>query len=775
MDPADYNPFGNFSVMKIGNETAGIRAPGIYAVINKGKLVYVFNRITDEATLSYARIPGQIPSSGNQQGLGLGVGLEWELAYGDEVEARVDLDAGVSEVSLNSMSLNSLPGNHYSIVFAFDYDSDPLFDVTYDLDFGTGEVAITMDYDTSQVSLPSFGGNPSLVSRAWLMDCGVAPDVDHLRCADGGVILEWETMDDLSANSNTARVSYGYPNALTIPTTILTDKSGGSLVIDLGPLITTADFVTHHWREPNRFTGFGLVATPFRTAQQAGSLGPITFQCVNEPWDEIMESYQPGITNPHKPSWFDDIEGYFNVSQLTANSKTDETFFLNLVPDVFGGSASVPTALDTPFLMFFRRAFQTFAMGGAGGIPDINFDDNLKDIAGAVKAENWRISLWQTAIEYNPNSTEINCADPLLIGQDFLDHRIGLFDKGTGTVLSQFTDFNEDGMFTPLNDRWWIGMGWPSWRDLVLCIYAQVEEDVETYLGSPFEFDAINFDFAKSQMRLADRNALNTQIATTGFANLASEARTLLEDPIDSPDEISIEVEGIDSYLVSQGQSFGRAHITSLGEFETDVIGIRRRRRVLQAHPMGMFALTPEVKGFTSFVNGEPAKDQLTYWLTKIPQYVQGTLPTGAASFSPNNEHLNTHPSVYRALLQNIEEAAWRVTQNVTTHASAHADWSDPTTVHIFDTNSGTIVWDEDFMVRKFICDLFWQFAGRAPGNGELNFIAAKYTFNPGSIAAMVTEIREFFDQTPTPPANIQTRPQFRASVIQVLPGYPVP
>ena len=273
-------------------------------------------------------------------------------------------------------------------------------------------------------------------------------------------------------------------------------------------------------------------------------------------------------------------------------------------------------------------------------------------------------------------------------------------------------------------------------------------------------------------MRLDDRNPLNGD-AAAGYVDLVDAFQQAFGPQQQGAQDFLIAGEGSSVFLTNAGNALAAIHLVEPGLLDADPIG--GNASLAFAHPIGTHLIADQCLLSSASEHGMPAWHQGQHYMSRLADLIQGATPTLATiGFFPWKP-LFDHPASRRALVQIAEEGLYWRLHAVRPHTDPHPLWDDPQTLRLYEVDGAVVAGTKDWFVRKLVCDLYWHFGGRAPSRTEFDDLVGRTGCNFLSVYAATCEVRQSFQQAPTPPAQVQTRSAARAAITALFPEYPVP
>jgi hypothetical protein len=161
--------------------------------------------------------------------------------------------------------------------------------------------------------------------------------------------------------------------------------------------------------------------------------------------------------------------------------------------------------------------------------------------------------------------------------------------------------------------------------------------------------------------------------------------------------------------------------------------------------------------------------------VVRLASLIQGILRSVGVAIGEGFLPVSFHDSGRRALVQAAEEGLYWLFHSVRPYTDPHSLWDDPEVLRLYEVDGAVVARCKDWFVKKLVCDLYWQFGGRAPSALEFNDLVSRTTCTTVGAYAAMSEIRQLFQQNPSPATAIQTRWQARAAIVALFPEYPVP
>jgi len=706
---------GDGSIVALNADTVAVATSTLGAVVERGRLRTLI-RLQDVSVLE-----------SDDRGPEGNLGLEWDAQVPNAFE-------GSSATTLAGIVAN--PAAH-GVDFVFQYNGVEAFRVTWATDAATGDLLQTLSWDTT---------DPSLPGNVWAVDfgeLGIPAGHSQLLAADGGVKADW-----IDLSTPLVRL---HPSRYELPLALFEDPLGGGLAFDMIAAGNRAALRTRSARGASgRFTTFHVLASVHEQDLLGGSLGPMRFSLHAGDWADAAETFQSGIHNPLKPSWHDSLS--FAFAGL-GTSGAAPGFDPQILEDLFT-SLYVPGTAP-PFPKDFRLYYSHLAVSQTNAeLPDWTPTSRFDQIGSFLQSRGWRNIPYMATPGVNRNNPVYPAWAP---------YRLARWDKASQSIVYSCWDSDKSGNCedNPL-DYWNMNVDFQPYRAFIL-------GEVQNGIANTFPFDGIFFDFMKPNIPLDDRNLL-TGDPTDGYVKLVQEFSAALGG---QPNGFAFSGEDVTAFLVNAGNFLALVHRTPPGSLGTDPLNAFSPFHL--QHPLGYHLLAEQSRFMATLDLGSPTAHPAQHWMVRLPMLIGGTIPTAGAELFFGFLPASLGPESFRILQQIAENGWYWGLHHVHPWTDPSPLWDDPGTLRVYEVDGLPVARTQDWFVRKLVCDLYWGYGGRAPSQAELDNLAGRTGCNILGVFAAFSEVRAKFQKNPTPPSQIQTRPQARQAILAVFPAYPVP
>lgn len=709
--------FGDGGVLGVNSDTVRFQSASMYAVVERGRLAFLRNRLSETIAISKDFDPQNI------------LGLEWDA---NSPTAAAD--------TANSAFTGLLPNAiENGVDFRFDYQGIDAYTVTFGLPPAGDALECTLSYDTTNAALP---GN---VFRGHFGNITLPAGTAQLLAAFGGLRMDWNALFD-SFNAI-------FPEFYDLPLAFLEDDAAGGVLVDLTALGEEASITTISSRSDGRSTRLRLFAGPHKSALRVNSLGPIRFVPTTGTWADALEPIQAAIVNPWRPSWLDTVTSVLRIDPLDPSTHPD--FGADDVEALY--DAIEPAATPPNDWRLLHATGADLDTSSGVNLPEWSLAKRFDEVAEPLFEAGWHVLPYANPLGIQ----EEHSLYPLVQGE-----RLAKWDKANQTISYRFWDADSDGSCCEDPEDFWL------MNPTSALHRAFVEAEISASRAATFSFDGIYLDFLKANFGQDERNPATGDVLD-GVTSYVAELETLFGPMLPGEREFLIGTEGTSVPLVERGVGFAATHIILPGTLEVDPTG--GFRPLAFSHPMGSHLILDECMTAVQGELGYPAWHQGQFFMTRLAALIQGVVPTGVvmsrgAWFAPTFA-LETK----RSLVQIAEEGLYWRLHGVKPWTDPHALWSDPETLRVYQIDGAPVARTKDWFVKKLVCDLYWQFGGRAPTQMELDQLAGSTRADFLGVFAAACAVRALFQGSPTPQAEVQTRSTARAAILAVFPEYPAP
>ncbi len=706
---------GDGSILGLNGDTVTVTTPSLGAVVERGRLRTLI-RLQDFVVLE-----------SDDRGPEGSLGLEWDAQVADAFE-------GTAATALAGIVAD--PAVH-GVDFVFHYNGVEAFRVTWATDPVSGELLQTLTWDTT---------DPSLPGNVWAVDfgeLGIPAGHSQLLAADGGLKADWI---DLSSP-----LDRRHPNNYELPLALFEDPQGGGLVFDMTAAGDRAALRIRSARGASgRFTTFHVRASVHEQDLLGGSLGPLRFSLHAGDWADAAEAFQSGIQNPLKPSWHESLSfGFAGLGTSVAVPDFDPETLEDLFTSLYVPGTAPPFPKD--FRLFYSHVAVTQTNAQ---LPDWTPSSRFDQIGSFLQSRGWRNIPYMATPGVNRNHPVYPAWAP---------YRLARWDKNSQSVVYSCWDSDKSGDCEddPL-DYWNLNVDFQPYRAFIL-------GEVQAGIANTFPFDGIFFDFMKPNVPLDDRNLL-TGDPTDGYVKLVQEFSAAMGG---QPNGFAFSGEDVSAFLVNAGNFLGLVHRTPPGSLGADPLNAFSPFHL--QHPLGYHILAEQSRFMATLDLGSPTVHPAQHWMVRLPMLIGGTIPTAGAELFFGFPPASLGPESLRILQQIAEDGWYWGLHHVHPWTDPSPLWDDSQTLRVYEVDGLPVARTKDWFVRKLVCDLYWGYGGRAPSQAELDDLAGRTGCNILGVFAAFSEVRAKFQKNPTPPSQIETRPQARQAILAVFPAYPAP